>query len=247
MREFCCGRSPENLHYYYIALNPKERAVFLRLADGILEHRDEIVTTHLTYEEVCNVLQYLKMDIPELFSYKSCSYYDEGNNLKFHMEYHFDADTHFMLLREMQYAAEEILEAMPADLDEQGIERYIYEYLATNCTYDGFDMVYAHSPLGPLIQQRAVCEGISKAAKYLFDRAGVHSAVIFGDGGLGGKINHAWNIVQLDGTWYHVDITYDLSRGTPRFQYFNLSDEVMKKDHGFTSLGSDFMRIQQAG
>ena len=247
MHDVCCGRSPEHLHYYYIALNKRERSVFLRLADGILEHRDEIATIALTYDEVCNVICYLKMDIPELFSFKNCSYTEEQEHLLFHMEYHFDADTHFMLLREMQYAAEEILEEMPEHLDEQGIERYIYEYLATNCTYDGFDVVYAHSPLGPLIQKRAVCEGISKAAKYLFDRAGIHSAVIFGDGGLSGRVNHAWNIVQLDGNWYHVDITYDLSEGKPRFAYFNLSDEKMKQDHMFTSLGSNYMRIQEAG
>lgn len=246
MRDFCCGRSPENLHYYYIALKPKERAVFLRLADGILEHCSEIVTPNLSHEEVCNVLLYLKMDIPELFSYKGCTYQQGRNNLTFHMEYHFDADTHFMLLREMEYAAEEILENMPQGLDEWGIERYVYEYLATNCTYDGFDTVYAHSPLGPLIQKRAVCEGISKAAKYLLDRAGVHSAVIFGGGDLNGGVNHAWNMVQLDGNWYHIDITYDLSQGQPRFRYFNLSDEAMRQDHRFTSLGNGFLRIQYA-
>lgn len=246
MRDVCCGRAPKNLHYYYIALKPKERAVFLRLADGILEHRSEIVTNHLDCEEVNNVFRYLKMDIPELFSFKDCVYYDKGNHLVFHMKYHFDADTHFMLLQEMEYAAEEILEAMPKGLDERGVERYLYEYLATNCTYDGFDAVYAHSALGPLIQNRAVCEGISKAAKYLFDRAGIHSAVVFGAGDLSGNVNHAWNIVQLDGVWYHVDITFDLSAQQPQFRYFNLSDEKMQEDHMFTSLGSGFMRIQSA-
>ncbi|MGI6013496.1 MAG: transglutaminase domain-containing protein [Oscillospiraceae bacterium] len=243
MRDFCCGRSLQNLHYYYIALEPKERTVFLRLADGILEHQSDIVTISLDRKSVLNVLLYLKMDIPELFSYKNCTYTEGPQSMTFHMEYHFDAETHFMLLQEMEYTAEEILGNMPHDLDEWEIERYIYEYLATNCTYDGLDQVYAHSALGPIIQQRAVCEGISKATKYLLDRAGVHSAVIFGGGDLGGRVNHAWNMVQLSGQWYHVDITYDLSEGRPRFQYFNLQDEKMKEDHMFTPLGKGFLRI----
>lgn len=243
MRAFCCGRSLQNLHYYYIALKPKERAVFLRLADGILDHQSEIVTTSLNRQSVLNVLLYLKMDIPELFSYKSCTYTEGPHSMTFHMEYYFDAETHFMLLQEMEYTAEEILGNMPHDLDEYGIERYIYEYLATNCTYDGLDLVYAHSALGPILQKRAVCEGISKAAKYLLDRAGVHSAVIFGGGDLGGRVNHAWNMVQLRGEWYHVDITYDLAKEKPRFHYFNLRDEKMQEDHMFTPLGKEFLRI----
>ena len=48
---------------------------------------------------------------------------------------------------------------------------------------------------------------------------------------------HAWNLVNIDGDWYHVDLTSSRSiveeTGIITHAYFNLSDERMLKNASF--------------
>ena len=42
---------------------------------------------------------------------------------------------------------------------------------------------------------------------------------------------HAWNVVQLDGDWYHCDVTFDGGSGEhPGYSMFNVPDSI--KDDG---------------
>ena len=46
---------------------------------------------------------------------------------------------------------------------------------------------------------------------------------------------HAWNLVQLDGQWYHLDVTWNdplPDRGNEvRYGYFLVSDTHLARDH----------------
>ena len=51
------------------------------------------------------------------------------------------------------------------------------------------------------------------------------------------KYRHTWNIVKTEGTYYHLDATFDNSLGTDhhnseiRYDYFNLDDQQIFRDH----------------
>ena len=70
----------------------------------------------------------------------------------------------------------------------------------------------AHTIVGALIDKVAVCEGIAKAAKLLFDDMGINSCVVFGSAKQDNLLveNHAWNKVNINGFWYNLDITFDV-------------------------------------
>jgi hypothetical protein len=95
-----------------------------------------------------------------------------------------------------------------------------HDYLVSTCQYDPYvskegnytttagttysadELVY--SAYGAFVKRNVVCQGYSLAMKVLLDRAGVNCCYVSSN-----SMNHAWNMVQLDGNWYHVDATFD--------------------------------------
>ncbi len=57
---------------------------------------------------------------------------------------------------------------------------------------------------GALINRVAVCAGYAAAYRYLMNLAGVYCYTVTSH-----KLNHAWNVVRIDGEYYHVDTTWD--------------------------------------
>lgn len=88
----------------------------------------------------------------------------------------------------------------------------LHDYLVVNCAYnwavattgnDGGNKV-VYSAYGALVNGDAVCQGYALAYKYLLNRAGIQAILISSN-----ALNHAWNLVELNGKWYHVDVTWD--------------------------------------
>ena len=85
-----------------------------------------------------------------------------------------------------------------------------------------------------------VCEGIAKSVKILCDALNLWCiiAICGNNPEKGIKYRHTWNIIRLDGKYYHLDATFDNSlgrsgSGTPeiRYDYFNLDDKAVFRDH----------------
>jgi len=88
---------------------------------------------------------------------------------------------------------------------------------------------------GVLLYKTAVCDGYTKAMNLFLNAAGIESYRVVGIGNGGG---HAWNLVKIDGEWYHVDATWDdpIIGGAPdpyyvRYEYFCIADSTMDDDH----------------
>lgn len=115
------------------------------------------------------------------------------------------------------------------------IEQGVHDYLCQHITY-AEDDVQSHSVVGPILRGRGVCDGISKTAKMLFQVLGVEAHVIDGMAKNMASFSyepHAWNLIRINQRWYHLDITFDntISGNSIRYDYFNLSDKEILKDH----------------
>ena len=64
--------------------------------------------------------------------------------------------------------------------------------------------------------------------KLLLCYAGIESTVI---SGASQGVAHAWNAVLLDGEWYYLDATWNDTEQHIRYDYFNVSSEVLQVDH----------------
>ena len=94
----------------------------------------------------------------------------------------------------------------------------------------------SYSAYGMFKNGYAVCEGYAEAYSLLLNLVGITSTTITGFAGE----NHMWNLVKLDGTWYHADPTWDDPvpdvPGRAQYHYFLKSDKTMAKDHTWDTL-----------
>ena len=136
--------------------------------------------------------------------------------------------------------AEEILRDLCSKIrrgDEFDMERQVHDIIINNVKYNNSGKRVDHEALGPLLHKSGVCDGISKLAVMVFREIGIQSVMVTGTlnryGGNQGP--HAWNKVRIDGTWYNLDITQDLGMTNGerpiRYDYFNLSDAEISRDH----------------
>ena len=111
-------------------------------------------------------------------------------------------------------------------------ELYIHDKLAQNVTYSNLeDLPRAyHTAEGPFLENIGVCDGFTKTLQILYDQLGIDSIIVLG---VLDDNPHAWNLVNIEDNWYHVDLTSSRSiveeTGIITHAYFNLSDERMKK------------------
>ncbi len=103
----------------------------------------------------------------------------------------------------------------------------INQWMTYNCSYGtpANDADAQYTAEGVFLYGTAVCDGYSKALKVLLDELGIESQRV-----ISFEMNHAWNVVKIDGNWYHVDMTGKL----PGLQSFN---SFMKSDAEMQALG----------
>ena len=121
-------------------------------------------------------------------------------------------------------------------LSEWEKEKYVHDFICQNVHYDKLKKAYSHEIIGSLGQGVGVCEGIAKTVKILCDRMGLECLIAISESApdRGIRYRHAWNLVRLKNTWYHLDATFDNSLGRygqKRFDYFNLDDKMIFKDN----------------
>ena len=97
----------------------------------------------------------------------------------------------------------------------------------------------AHNAYGAAVEGIAVCQGYTLAFNYLLSLCGVQAYTVHGISG-GGP--HCWSLVQIDGKYYHTDVTWadpvgGIDTGSDNdifYSYFNVTDSVITRDHIIT-------------
>ena len=226
--------------YYYQQMNKQRQAVYHAILQGITALADEFQIPAIEGPELYDVFFQLRLDHPEIFWATGFKYryYENSGNLIFLPEYLFEKAK----IREHQKAMASRVEKLvrPAkSMSELEKEKYVHDFICENIRYDKLKKAYSHEIIGPLGQSVGVCEGIAKAVKVLLDALGVWCVIaICGNNPEKGiKYRHTWNIVKINGTYYHLDATFDNSlrkdygNSEIRYDYFNLDDQQIFRDH----------------
>lgn len=139
------------------------------------------------------------------------------------------------MIDEIGQELRDILQRLPDGLSELDREIFLFQELAGRCVYDtaaanSSDSSHweAYTICGTLLRGKAVCEGYARTMQILLSYADMECRLI--NGQAGGTV-HMWNLVRVDGEWYHLDPTWNDDNVVVRYDYFNLSDDVIQNDH----------------
>lgn len=133
----------------------------------------------------------------------------------------------------MVNVANSIVTSMEGGLDEFTLELRIHDKILEMCKYaddvkSSKDDYLAFTVYGVLVNGSAVCEGYSKTFQYLMSQLGIECTTIMGRG----KTElHMWNSVKINGNFYFVDVSWDDSKEYSKYDYFNITEEQLLKDH----------------
>lgn len=223
--------------YYYNHMNKQQQAVYHAMKTGIQSLAPSFPCPRMEGKELTDVFLKLRLDCPEIFFVSGFHfrYYPDSANVELSPEYLFDKNK----IKDHQKAMKARVEKLvrPAvTMAELEKEQYVHDFICQNVRYDKLKKSYSHEILGPLGQGVGVCEGIAKTVKILCDQLGIWCIVVISEANpeKNIKYRHAWNIVKIGGTYYHLDATFDntLSHMVPvRYDYFNLDDGKVFRDH----------------
>ena len=110
--------------------------------------------------------------------------------------------------------------------DPWKIALWLHDWLIYNANYDYTYSRYTAD--GVLLHGTGVCDSYTRAYNLLLQQFGIESKRLSSD-----AMDHAWNLVKIDGQWCHVDVTWDDPNegGYENHFYFGLTDEQMDVDH----------------
>ncbi len=150
--------------------------------------------------------------------------YEKVTKFELDIEYVMNKDKRELLIKS---ACKILADLIKNEMSDYTKELLIHDYIVNNTVYGYSEHCY--DAYGALIQKEAVCQGYSRAMLLLSSLAGIYCLEAVGtDEG----VNHSWNIIRLDGDYYHVDVSYNDPVGSInvlRHYYFNVTDSDLEK------------------
>lgn len=223
--------------YYYSKMNKVQRSAYHNMKTGLTALAPSFYVPRLDGSELQDIFFRLRLDCPEIFYAVGFRYryYQDSDSVEMIPEYLFEKGKVKEHQKAMTARVSKLVRAA-ANLTEWEKEKYIHDFICENVRYDKLKKNYSHEIIGPLGQGVGVCEGIAKAVKILCDGLGIWCMIAISDANpeKNIKYRHAWNIVKIEGSYYHLDVTFDNSLGNGeviRYDYFNLDDKRLFRDH----------------
>lgn len=159
----------------------------------------------LNVQELQDTFTQILFDCPQFFylSSKYSYYYDMDNSI-FAVKLNYTTDKNGYL--EQKNVIDKKFSEIVNEIDDtrSSYEKalLVHDYLCDNFDYD---YTYSNYTLMDFIENKTgVCQAYTLAYNYILNELGIKSYSVQSD-----SINHMWNMVELNGKYYHVDVTWD--------------------------------------
>ncbi len=187
----------------------------------------------ITVSALKTVFEAVYNDHPEMFWLEtgySCKYSRSGRCIEITLKFSVSEAEMPDFRYTFETQAERILSQAWNLPDDYEKEKYVHNRLLEQVEYQsGAPM--SQSAYSALVSGKTVCAGYARAFQYLMHQLGIPCYYCTGYSGE----NHAWNIVNLYGEYYNVDLTWDDTQ-PPTYRYFNKTDKDYETTHVRRSL-----------
>ena len=134
-------------------------------------------------------------------------------------------------LETLSMASEVLDEIITDGMTPYEEEKAVYDWMCANIGHEGGVTVvvptapeYSAEPYGVLKYRVAVCVGYATTFRMFMQMLGIDCMVVHNS-------YHSWDLVKLDGDWYHTDIYSDAGSGD--YSNFNMTDEMCAYGHNW--------------
>ncbi len=197
----------DSSRYIYSQLSEKEQQWYDIIADAARSHSEAAeLPEKAEPDELRKLFMAVYYEEEDLFWL--ASYYENPPRPTdtLHLYYRFEDEDLDAMQAELDSRADEILSSFDEDTTDYEKLLRIHDEIVLGATFED-DENYARTIYGALCKGISQCVGYAKAFDYLCKKADIDCMTVMGTNEKG--LPHSWNIVLLDGSWYHVDCTWD--------------------------------------
>lgn len=255
---------PSKLHYYYYEhAAEEEKGVYERLLKGYYNMTEEISLEDfkITSERLKVVKKMVLYDHPELFWTNGTISYTTSDDVikKVYLEFTMNSSQRKSCQIEIDQAMAEYTKVLRGRMKDYDAALKIYVRMINLLDYDSVTLEqvernqkrgmhdekqpdHLRSVYGALVMKKAVCAGYAKGFQYIIQSLGIECLSVVGPcKGLGA---HQWNIIRLNGQYYHIDVTWGDHSNTDSskshegvsYNYFCLTEKEIKKSRSIDPL-----------
>lgn len=230
-------------NYYFDQLNSSEKTLYVECYQVLAMQAQEILISTTDAEILPRVYQCVINDHPEFFylngyTYTQYTRNEEVQYITFSGRYTYDAGEVARRQKLIDASVENLVNGL-IGYDEYETVKRVYENLILSTDYS-MDSPDNQNICSVFLDKKSVCNGYAKAAQYILNELGIPCIIV--NGTTNGD-SHAWNIVEIDGAYYHMDATWgdpsyyssteSEKEGAPNidYSYLCVTDAEIGKNH----------------
>ena len=220
-------------NYYFGQLGQTEKVLYVEMYQILTLMEEDILLSTTDVSLLPGVYQAVINDHPEFFylnGYTYTRFMQQGaiKYITFSGRYLYDMAE----VERRQAAIDRIVDEKMAQLagsDPYETVKAVYEYLILSTEYS-MDSPDNQNICSVFLDKKSVCNGYAKAAQYLLNSYGIPCMIVNGTA-MGNA--HAWNIVEIYGAYYHMDVTW----GDPSYYANEGGEKSSVPDIDYSYLG----------
>lgn len=208
-----------------------------KIISALSQRKESVTVFFMDIDRLSSVCQMALWNAPEAFDVDGFNYIVAAGMIKIMPIYTMDSAGARVYIEECR-KQRDIIAGRCAESGAYKTVLAVHDLMARNIKYKDAGAL-SHTIVAPLTMKYGVCDGFAKTYKYILDALGIPCVVV--DGKAYDPLTsrweaHAWNLVEVNGEWRHVDVTFDttlMERGVPARDYFGLTDQRILLDHAY--------------